>query len=65
MGLVERAGPGLEEYADRAAEAACELTDAVAGSGWSAATADDSPRRACLLDSGRVLRGLSESQPSQ
>ncbi|GHE24210.1 hypothetical protein Shyd_84780 [Streptomyces hydrogenans] len=40
MGLVDRAGPGIEEQADRVAEAACELADAAAGSGWSAA-ADD------------------------
>ncbi|MFE0777095.1 hypothetical protein [Streptomyces sp. NPDC058861] len=41
MGLVERAGPGIEERADRAAEAACELADAAAGHGWSATAADD------------------------
>ncbi|MFI8515946.1 hypothetical protein ACIGHB_32985 [Streptomyces sp. NPDC085460] len=41
MGLVDRAGPGIEEQADRVAEAACELADAAAGSDWSAAAADD------------------------
>ncbi|MFE0776931.1 hypothetical protein [Streptomyces sp. NPDC058861] len=41
MGLVERAAPGIEERADRAAVAACELADATAGSGWSPAAADD------------------------
>ncbi|MFF9344906.1 hypothetical protein ACF1CG_34770 [Streptomyces sp. NPDC014773] len=41
MGLVDRAGPGIEEQADQVAEAACELADAAAGSGWSAAAADD------------------------
>ncbi|MGW6247907.1 hypothetical protein [Streptomyces roseolus] len=40
MGLVDRAGPGVEEQADRVAEAACELADAAAGSGWSTAAAD-------------------------
>ncbi|MGW3521364.1 hypothetical protein [Streptomyces hydrogenans] len=41
MGLVDWAGPGLEEQADQVAEAACELADAAAGSGWSAAADDD------------------------
>ncbi|MFH9959043.1 hypothetical protein ACH4OX_33170 [Streptomyces roseolus] len=41
MGLVDRARPGIEEQADRVAEAACELADASVGSGWSAAAADD------------------------
>ncbi|WP_435191263.1 hypothetical protein [Streptomyces sp. bgisy126] len=41
MRLVERAAPGIEERADRAAVAACELADATAGSGWSPAAADD------------------------
>ncbi|MDV5143189.1 hypothetical protein R1T08_02405 [Streptomyces sp. SBC-4] len=41
MGLVDRAGPGIEEQADQVAEAACELADATAGSGWSVAAADD------------------------
>lgn len=40
MGLVDRAGPAIEEQADRVAETACELADAAARSGWSAA-ADD------------------------
>ncbi|MFK3734643.1 hypothetical protein ACI2LJ_30755 [Streptomyces sp. NPDC088090] len=41
MGLVDRAGPGIEEQADQVAEAACGLADAAAGSAWSAAAADD------------------------
>ncbi|MFC9734338.1 hypothetical protein ACFWGM_38360 [Streptomyces roseolus] len=41
MGLVDRAGPAIEEQADQVAEAACELADIAAGSGWSAAAADD------------------------
>ncbi|MGW5003068.1 hypothetical protein ACWEP8_36055 [Streptomyces hydrogenans] len=41
MGLVDRAGPGIEEQADQVAEAACELADTAAGSGWSAAAAND------------------------
>ncbi|MFF5491541.1 hypothetical protein [Streptomyces virginiae] len=39
--LVERALPGVEEYADQAAESACLLADVVSGGGWSAAAADD------------------------
>ncbi|MFD0151135.1 hypothetical protein ACWGQ4_02385 [Streptomyces sp. NPDC055721] len=41
MGLVNRAGPDVEKQADQVAEAACELADAAAGYGWSAAAADD------------------------
>ncbi|MFC7794139.1 hypothetical protein [Streptomyces cinereoruber] len=41
MGLVDRVWPGIEEQADQVAEAACELADATAGHGWSAAAADD------------------------
>ncbi|MFF0486807.1 hypothetical protein [Streptomyces sp. NPDC004435] len=40
MGLVDRAGPGIEEQAGQVAEAACELADATAGSGWSMIAAD-------------------------
>ncbi|MFB6634853.1 hypothetical protein ACFCWY_33655 [Streptomyces sp. NPDC056362] len=41
MGLVNRVWPGIEEQADQIAEAACELADTTAGTGWSAAAADD------------------------
>ncbi|MFC7979789.1 hypothetical protein ACFUT3_31710 [Streptomyces cinereoruber] len=41
MGLVDRVWPGIEEQADKVAEAACDLADTTAGSGWSAAAADD------------------------
>lgn len=34
MGLVEKAGPGIEKQADQVAVGACELTDATAGTGW-------------------------------
>lgn len=36
-----RAGPGVEEHADQAAEVACLLADVVAEGGWSAAAAED------------------------
>ncbi|WP_145953756.1 hypothetical protein [Streptomyces venezuelae] len=38
---MDRAGPGIEEQADQVAEAACELADATAGSGWSMVAVDD------------------------
>ncbi len=41
MGPVDRVLPGIEERADRIAEAACKLADATAGTGWSAVAADD------------------------
>ncbi|MFE6788216.1 hypothetical protein ACFVFF_38850 [Streptomyces sp. NPDC057680] len=41
MKLVERALPGVEEYADQAAESACLLADVVSAGGWSEAAADD------------------------
>ncbi|MFF3843450.1 hypothetical protein [Streptomyces sp. NPDC001930] len=41
MELVERALPGVEEHADRAAESACLLADVVSAGGWSEVAADD------------------------
>ncbi|MFC7931811.1 hypothetical protein [Streptomyces cinereoruber] len=40
MGLVDRVWPGIEEQTDKIVEVACELADATAGHGWSAAAAD-------------------------
>ncbi|MFF5393455.1 hypothetical protein ACFY5H_35060, partial [Streptomyces sp. NPDC013012] len=53
MGLVDRAGPGLEEQADQVAEAVRELMDAPAGSGWSTAAADDTLGRVSKVPPAR------------
>ncbi|MFC7924742.1 hypothetical protein [Streptomyces cinereoruber] len=58
MGLVERAAPGIEERADRASVAACELADATAGSGWSPAAADDA-----LVAIDTLTAALAEIDP--
>lgn len=57
-GLAERAGPGIEERADRAAVAACELADAAAGSGRSSAAADDA-----LVAIDTLTAALAEIDP--
>ncbi|MGW1252259.1 hypothetical protein [Streptomyces sp. NPDC002535] len=41
MELAERAAPGVEQYAELAAESACHLADAAGPGGWSAAAAED------------------------
>ncbi|MEU3220153.1 hypothetical protein [Streptomyces sp. NPDC006971] len=41
MELAERAAPGVEQYAELAAETACHLADAAGPGGWSAAAAED------------------------
>ncbi|EDY43219.1 hypothetical protein [Streptomyces sp. SPB074] len=41
MELLGRAAPGVERYAERAAEAACELADLAGPDGWNAAAAED------------------------
>ncbi|MEV8476258.1 hypothetical protein [Streptomyces sp. NPDC051173] len=39
--LADQAAPGVEERADAAAEAACDLGDVAVPSGWSAAAVED------------------------
>ncbi|KIF72723.1 hypothetical protein QR77_41230 [Streptomyces sp. 150FB] len=41
MGLVSRAAPGVEKQAERAAESACHLADAVTPTAWSTVAAED------------------------
>ncbi|MFJ5788190.1 hypothetical protein [Streptomyces hydrogenans] len=55
---MDRAEPGIEEQADQVAEAACELADAAAGSGWSAAATDDA-----LVAIDTLTAALAQSAP--
>ncbi|MFI2740952.1 hypothetical protein [Streptomyces sp. NPDC018711] len=41
MEPVERAGPGIEEHADEADDAACRLADIAVPGGWSETAVDD------------------------
>ncbi|WP_426361687.1 hypothetical protein [Streptomyces sp. E-08] len=59
MGLVERAWPGIKERTDRAAEAACELANAAAEYGWSAASTDNTLTAIDIL-AAKVALGARE-----